>query len=151
MSVLSAFNRRRAEARIAQRPGALVYGFLTFILVASVFPFYWSFLIGSGDAGTLSDTSMSWIPGANFFANRSGAPKPEYRQNQFGGVLGGPIRKNKTFLFGSFDGTRIRSGTSSIDSVPTAAERDGDFSKIRNIFDPMTTAGTGAASTTRTG
>src|SRR6266566_8527814 len=87
------------------------------------------------------------LDGANFFANRSGAPKPEYRQNQFGGVLGGPIRKNKTFLFGSFDGTRIRSGTSSIDSVPTAAERDGDFSKIRNIFDPMTTAGTGAAMT----
>ena len=59
MSVLSAFNRRRAEARIELRPGPLVYGFLAFVLVASVFPFYWSFLIGSGDAGTLSDTSMS--------------------------------------------------------------------------------------------
>ena len=69
MSAVSAFHRRRAEARIAQRPGALVYGFLTLILVAAVFPFYWSFLIGSGDAGTLSDTSMSWIPGANFIAN----------------------------------------------------------------------------------
>src|SRR5439155_527107 len=69
MSVLSAFNRRRAEARIEQRPGGLVYGFLAFVLVASVFPFYWSFLIGSGDAGTLSDTSMSWIPGGNFIAN----------------------------------------------------------------------------------
>ena len=69
MSVLSAFNRRRAEARIELRPGPLVYGFLAFVLVASVFPFYWSFLIGSGDAGTLSDTSMSWIPGGNFIAN----------------------------------------------------------------------------------
>jgi len=69
VSAVSAFHRRRAEARIAQRPGALVYGFLTLILVAAVFPFYWSFLIGSGDAGTLSDTSMSWIPGANFIAN----------------------------------------------------------------------------------
>ena len=85
--------------------------------------------------------------GTNFFANRSGAAKPEYRQNQFGGTLGGPIRKNKLFLFGSFDGTRIRSGTSSISTVPTAAERTGDFSKIRNIFDPMTTVGTGAAMT----
>jgi hypothetical protein len=85
--------------------------------------------------------------GANFFANRNGAPKPEYRQNQFGGTLGGPIRKNQLFLFGSFDGTRIRSGTSSISTVPTAAERTGDFSKIRHIFDPLTTVGTGAAMT----
>ena len=69
MSAVSALNRRRAEAKIALRPGAFVYGFLTVILVASVFPFYWSFLIGSGDAGTLSDTSMSWIPGGNFIAN----------------------------------------------------------------------------------
>src|SRR5438270_179520 len=47
MSVLSGLKLRRAEAKITQRPGALVYGFLTFILVASVFPFYWSFLIGT--------------------------------------------------------------------------------------------------------
>jgi hypothetical protein len=85
------------------------------------------------------------LDSSNFFANRSGAAKPEYRQNQFGGTLGGPIRKNKTFLFGSFDGTRIRSGTSTISTVPTAAERTGDFSKIRHIFDPLTTTGTGAS------
>jgi Carboxypeptidase regulatory-like domain/TonB dependent receptor len=85
--------------------------------------------------------------GTNFFANLSGASKPEYRQNQFGGALGGPIRKNKLFLFGSFDGTRIRSGTSSISTLPTAAERTGNFSAIRHIFDPLTTVGTGAAMT----
>lgn len=83
--------------------------------------------------------------GTNFFANRNGAKKPVYRQNQFGGTLGGPIRKNKTFLFGSFEGTRIRTGTSSISTVPTIAERTGDFSKVRNIFDPLTTTGTGSA------
>src|SRR5436305_429625 len=48
------------------------------------------------------------LDGTNFFANRSGASKPEYRQNQFGGTMGGPIIKNKLFPFGSFDGTRIR-------------------------------------------
>jgi cellobiose transport system permease protein len=63
--------RRRAEAAITQRPGFLAYGFLTAVLVASVFPFYWSFLIGSGDAGTLNDPSMSWLPGGNFLANAS--------------------------------------------------------------------------------
>jgi hypothetical protein len=87
------------------------------------------------------------LDGTNFFANRSGASKPEYRQNQFGGTLGGPIRKNKLFLFGSVEGTRIRSGTSSISTLPAAAERTGDFSKIRNVFDPQTTQGTGAAMT----
>ena len=84
------------------------------------------------------------LDGTNFFANRNGAGKPEYRQNQFGGTLGGPIRKNRTFLFGSFEGSRIRTGTSSISTVPTIDERSGDFSRIRNIFDPATTAGTGA-------
>jgi cellobiose transport system permease protein len=70
MTVLVAgLKRRRAIARIAQRPGALVYGLLTAVFVASVFPFYWSFLIGSGDGGTLSDTNMSWLPGGNFLAN----------------------------------------------------------------------------------
>src|SRR3977135_735975 len=70
MTVLvSGIKRRRAEARIAQRPGVLVYGFLAAILVASIFPFYWSFLIGSGNGGTLSDTNMSWWPGGNFLHN----------------------------------------------------------------------------------
>jgi cellobiose transport system permease protein len=69
MSVLARFEQRRTLARIEQRPGAFVYGILAFVLVASVFPFYWSFLIGSGDAGSLSDTSMSWIPGGNFLQN----------------------------------------------------------------------------------
>jgi hypothetical protein len=90
------------------------------------------------------------VDGTNFFANRSGASKPEYRQNQFGGTLGGPIRKNKLFIFGSIDDTRIRSGTSTISTLPTAAERTGDFSKIRHIYDPLTTQGTGAAMTRQT-
>ena len=69
MSVLAEFGRQRARARIEQRPGAFVYAFLAVILAGSIFPFYWSVLIGSGDAGTLSDTSMSWIPGGNFIHN----------------------------------------------------------------------------------
>jgi outer membrane receptor protein involved in Fe transport len=89
------------------------------------------------------------LDGTNFFANRNGAGKPVYRQNQFGGTLGGPIRRNRTFLFGSFEGTRIRTGTTSTSTVPTVEERAGDFSKIRAIYDPLTTSGTGAAMTRR--
>jgi cellobiose transport system permease protein len=43
--------------------------FLAGVVLASVFPFYWSFLIGSGDASTLRDPNRSWLPGANFLNN----------------------------------------------------------------------------------
>jgi hypothetical protein len=89
----------------------------------------------------------SVLDGTNFFANRSGAPKPPYRQNQFGGTLGGPIRKDRTFFFGSFEGTRTRLGQSFVSTVPVLEVRQGDFSRIRPVFDPATTLGTGGSMT----
>jgi hypothetical protein len=69
------------------------------------------------------------------------APKPEFRQNQFGGTIGGPIRKDKTFFFGSYEGRRIVQGVVSQPiSVPTAAEvNNGDFSApgvANGVLDP---------------
>ena len=62
---------------------------------------------------------------------------PPLRWNQFGGSLGGPIVKNKLFFFTDYQGTRRRTGGSGIFTVPTAAERDGDFSALGvPIFDP---------------
>jgi hypothetical protein len=89
------------------------------------------------------------LDAANFFANRSGAAKPSYKQNQFGGTVGGPVIKNRTFFFFSYQGTRIRLGQSYISSVPSRdiIER-GDFSQQpaqrRNVFDPLTLTGSGA-------
>ncbi len=89
------------------------------------------------------------LDGTNFFANRSGAKKPKYRQNQYGVSLGGPVIKNKTFFFGSWQRTNIRYGQSYINSVPSRdiIER-GDFSQQpavrRNVYDPLTLTGTGA-------
>jgi hypothetical protein len=88
------------------------------------------------------------LDGANFFANRAGAAKPPYRQNQFGGTLGGPLIRNRTFYFGSYQGTRIRLGESNISTVPSMELRNGDTSKQpairRNIFDPYSIRGSGA-------
>ncbi len=54
---------------------------------------------------------------------------PDYKQNQFGATLGGPIKKDKTFLFGSYEGNRLRQGISSGQVfLPTAAEAGGNFS-----------------------
>ncbi len=55
--------------------------------------------------------------------------KPDFKQNQFGGTFGGPIKKDRTFFFASYEGRRIRQGISSdAIQVPTSQERAGDFS-----------------------
>ncbi len=64
----------------------------------------------------------------DFFSNRSGLAKPANVQNQFGGNLGGPIKKNHLFAFFDYEGTRVRRGASRITTVPLANERSGDFS-----------------------
>ncbi len=57
--------------------------------------------------------------------------KPKFNQNQYGGTFGGPIRKNKTFFFVSAEERQIRQGISSdLVTVPTLAERMGDFSGV---------------------
>ena len=64
----------------------------------------------------------------NTFAPRDEAA-PRYQRNQFGFTFGGPIRKNKTFFFGDYEGTRRREGRTLITNVPTLAERQGDFTQ----------------------
>ncbi|PYX84720.1 MAG: hypothetical protein DMG70_05715 [Acidobacteria bacterium] len=55
--------------------------------------------------------------------------KPDFKQNEFGGTLGGPVRRDKTFFFSSYEGRRVRNGvTSDSVTVPTTQERSGNFS-----------------------
>ena len=70
----------------------------------------------------------------NFFAQPG--PKPEFRRNIYGGTFGGPIQSNKTFFFGDWQGTRLRTGVTRFSVVPTLAQRQGIFTQ--SIFDPAT-------------
>src|ERR1700730_8501252 len=55
--------------------------------------------------------------------------RPQFQQNQFGGTLGGPIKKDRTFFFGSYEGRRVRQPTTfPVSTPPSQAERNGDFS-----------------------
>lgn len=85
---------------------------------------------------------------ADFFANRSGAGKAAFVQNQFGGSLSGPVMKDKLFFFGGYEGFRARQGVLFSRTVPLPAQLKGDFSGYLNgagqqipIYDPDSQCG----------
>ncbi|HBY59954.1 MAG TPA: hypothetical protein DEH78_09025, partial [Solibacterales bacterium] len=86
----------------------------------------------------------SVLDARNFFA----ADRPPLRMNQYGFAAGGPIRRDRTHYFVSWEGTRQGSSTTPLQTVPSLAQREGDFSASHNaagrpvaIYDPATTAG----------
>jgi hypothetical protein len=90
----------------------------------------------------------------NFFASTD-PTKPQFRRNQFGGVVGGRLRKDKTFFFTDYQGQRQTIGRKVISTVPTVLQRQGVFTepiagRVPAIYDPATTAPAGAGAATRT-
>lgn len=93
------------------------------------------------------------IDSNSFFNNAGGIGVAPFTQNQFGGTFGGPLviphvydGHDKTFIFFNYEGFRQRQGLSFLYTVPTAAERNGDFSQSYDakgnlipIYDPLTT------------
>ncbi len=74
----------------------------------------------------------------NFFDQTHGAPP--FRQNQYGFTIGGPVVHDRTFFFGDYQGTRVRQSQSYVSTVPTALEKQGNFSDgfLGAINDPAT-------------
>src|SRR5450432_1063327 len=74
----------------------------------------------------------------NLFA----AATPPLKLHQFGGSIGGPIIRDKTHFFASWEETRQTFGSATVFTVPTLAERGGDFSQVKSpLYDPSTLAG----------
>lgn len=71
----------------------------------------------------------------NFF--EPSGPPAAFKRNQFGGTVGGPIRRNETFFFFDYEGLRIRQSAQIRSLIPTRALRSGDFSGERPIFDVL--------------
>ena len=72
------------------------------------------------------------LDATDWFANRSGQKKPPLRQNDFGGVFGGPLRRNHTFFFLSYEGLRLRQPQTAFNlQVPSLSIRSSSPSQIR--------------------
>ena len=77
--------------------------------------------------------------------------RPQWNQNQFGGTIGGPIKKDSSFFFVSYEGRRIRQGIpGEVLNVPTAAQRGGDFSGVGG-FAPFSSGSAGAGGISASG
>ena len=93
--------------------------------------------------GSLYEFVRNNIFDARNFFDPANQPAPPFRENQFGGTLGGPIVKDNTFFFVNYDGQRVRDSLANIFSVPTAAQRSGDLSGLvpvstKQLIDPVT-------------
>jgi hypothetical protein len=89
----------------------------------------------------------------NYFA-RSNPDQPRFRRDQFGGVAGGPIHRDRTFFFVDYQGQRQTIGRTAISTVPTVLQRQGIFSeaiggRVPTIYDPATTVPVAGGGATR--
>ncbi len=92
--------------------------------------------------GTVYDFLRNQVMDARNYFSPAG-PLPSFKRNQFGATAGGPIIRNKTFFFFSYEGLRLGQQVSAVTTVPTVAMKAGDFSSIlavKRITDPTTGA-----------
>jgi len=74
------------------------------------------------------------LDSADYFVKRNGLTKPKERQNDFGGVFGGPIQRDHTFVFVSYEGLRLVQPKSAVTEVPSVASRTAASPALSPIF-----------------
>jgi len=81
----------------------------------------------------------SKLDASDFFTNKAGGKIPPFKQNQFGANLGGPIKKDRTFFFGDYEGYRSRLGETALLTIPSMLQRQGIFTESGNpvIYNPF--------------
>ena len=92
----------------------------------------------------LHGSLFEFLRNTNLDARSFFAPNREvFIQNQFGGSIGGPLKKDKTFFFGDYQGKRTRQGITYVATVPTSAMQTGDFSEpfagVTQLYNPFST------------
>ena len=104
---------------------------------------------GNGQINVVTKSGTNRFHGSayEFLRNRSldarnffdpPGPGASFKRNQYGGTFGGPIRGNKTFFFGDYEGLRIRQSSTIQSLIPTAEMKAGNFQGQRPIFDVLT-------------
>lgn len=118
------------EFRVINSTGSAEYGGGTAQVIAST-------KSGTNEFhGSLFEYNRNRITAAkNFFA--TGLPKAPYNRNEFGGSLGGPIKRDKLFFFGSYEALLFRSANTNLTAQPTTALMNGDFTGLGEIKDPF--------------
>ena len=76
-----------------------------------------------------------------FFNNAGGVPRGHFTQNQYGGTIGGPILKNKTFFFFDMQDFTVRKATTILSTVPTPLMKTGNFSELKPVLTDPKVAG----------
>ncbi|MBS1815062.1 MAG: TonB-dependent receptor [Acidobacteria bacterium] len=89
----------------------------------------------------------SWLDANDWFNKKAGLARLPFKMNQFGGTLGGPVFKNRTFFFLDYQGTRRIKGAPFTGTVPTQAQRDGNFNGVASIYNPFSTHVVGTVNT----
>jgi hypothetical protein len=89
-----------------------------------------------------------------FFSNQAGKAKAPYRRNEYGFTVGGPIRKDQTFIFADYQGTRIVQPATQVDTIPTLAQQQmvqtGNFSQFpTTLYNPYNTTTNASGATVR--
>lgn len=101
----------------------------------------------------LRDASMN---ANNWFSNRAGQVRPAYRRHQYGGVIGGPVIRNRTFFFATYERTQEASQYTNTQTFPTLLQRAGNFTETRasngtmiQIYNPFNTVTAANGTVTR--